>query len=207
MAGLGRWIRKCLYIKEKTLEREEHEIEMTLFPCETTTTLSSRAKRGICILLFATASNLISAQSILPPGWRRPSPVEVSAAWRRKSPTKFLIVKVDFDGDGHTDVAEILTNESEKRCALFVRLSRGSGEWITLWKGPTVALRNVGIRMVRPGKYDTLCGDDPSACNPETPKSVDFEHNALSLFFEGETSSIFYWDRKTKKFDSVPISD
>src|SRR6266852_4145184 len=65
-----------------------------------------------------------------------------------------------------TWLAEILTNESEK-----------SGEWMTLWKGPAVELRNVGISMVRPGKYDTLCGDDPSACNPETPKSVDFEHN------------------------------
>ena len=180
---------------------------MPLFSREATTTLSSRAKRGICILLFATASYSISAQSTLPPGWRRPSPVEVSAAWRRKSPTRFLIVKADFDGDGHTDVAEILTNESEKRCALFVRLSSGNGEWMTLWKGPAVELRNVGISMVRPGKYDTLCGDDPSACNPETPKSVDFEHNAISLFFEGETSSFFYWDRKTKKFNSVPISD
>ena len=175
---------------------KSYEIEMTLFSREATTTLSSRAKRGICILLFATASYSISAQSTLPPGWRRPSPVEVSAAWRRKSPTRFLIVKADFDGDGHTDVAEILTNESEK-----------SGEWMTLWKGPAVELRNVGISMVRPGKYDTLCGDDPSACNPETPKSVDFEHNAISLFFEGETSSFFYWDRKTKKFNSVPISD
>ncbi len=120
---------------------------MTLFSREATTTLSSRAKRGICILLFATASYSISAQSTLPPGWRRPSPVEVSAAWRRKSPTRFLIVKADFDGDGHTDVAEILTNESEK-----------SGEWMTLWKGPAVELCNVGISMVRPGKYDTLSG-------------------------------------------------
>jgi hypothetical protein len=78
---------------------------------------------------------------------------------------------------------------------------------MTLWKGPAVALRKVGISMVRPGKYDTLCDDDPSACDAESPKSVDLEHNAISLFFEGEASSFFYWDRKTKKFNSVPISD
>ncbi len=179
---------------------------MTLFPGAATAKLSSRAERGICILLFATASYLMSAQSTLPAGWRRPSPAEVSSAWRKKSPTKFLIVKADFDGDGHADVAEILTNESGHLCGLFVRLA-GGNEWHSLWQGPSTALADLGISVVRPGKYETLCGDDPSSCNPETPKAVDLKTSAISLFFKGEASSFWYWDRKTKRFKSVPIGD
>ncbi len=180
---------------------------MTLFPHDFPAKLSSRAKRGICILLFATAPYLVSAQSTLPPGWRRPTTAEASGVWRRKSSTRFLIIKADFDGDGHTDVAEILTNESGQKCALFVRLSGGGNEWQSLWQGPSSALANVGISILRPGKYETLCGDDPSVCDPETPKAVNLKSSAISFFFEGETSSFFYWDRKTKKFNLVPMSD
>ena len=178
---------------------------MTLFPHHPAIKLSSRAKRGICILLFATSSYLASAQSILPPGWRRPTPDEAVGAWRRKSPTRFLVVKADFDGDGQIDVAEILRNDSEKDCALFVRLSGRDSEWKSLWQGH--CMDNVGISAVRPGKYETLCGSDPSGCDPATPKTVDLAHSAISLFFEGETSSFFYWDPNTKKFNSVPMSD
>jgi hypothetical protein len=172
-----------------TRGRDGYELEVTLLPIGSLTRLSSRAKRGIWILLFTTASWLTSAQSTLPLGWRRPSPAEVSDAWRKR-PEKFLMVKADFDGDGHADVAEISANDAEKRCALFVWLS-SNNEWKLLWNGGT-PLRNIGASLVCPGKYDTLCGDDPSVCNPETPKSVNLVHSVASLFFEGETSSFFY---------------
>jgi len=82
---------------------------------------SARAKGGACVCLLAALCGFAVAQN-LPSGWRRPAVSEVSNAWRQKNHSKFLVARGDFDGDGKSDTAELLVNDSASQFALFVRL-------------------------------------------------------------------------------------
>jgi hypothetical protein len=156
-------------------------------------------------LLFAAVPHLTFAQLTLPSGWRRPTTAEAAGQWRRKSPNGFLVVKADFDGDGQKDVAELLVEEKGKRGGLFVRLSGENSGWQSLHQFQ--GLFDLGIRVVRPGKYETLCGSDPSVCEPETAKALDLKTSAIEFFSYEKTSTYFYWDPKTRKFRAAPMSD
>ena len=69
------------------------------------------------------------------------------------------------------------------------------------------ALIDIGIDIVHPGKYETLCGSDPSVCAAGLPEALDLAYSAIQFFSYGSASSIFYWDRRSKKFLTVPMSD
>ena len=75
------------------------------------------------------------------------------------------------------------------------------------YTGGHVAVADFGIRLVHSGKRDTLCGDDPSVCAPDTAKSLDLANSAIEFFAYGEASTIFYWDKAAKRFRDAPISD
>jgi hypothetical protein len=76
-------------------------------------------------LIFVAAFSMaqVSTQPTFPAGWRKPTPSEAIGAWRKKSPTRFLVVRGDFDGDGSDDAAELLVSDSGKSFGLFVWLS------------------------------------------------------------------------------------
>jgi hypothetical protein len=166
---------------------------------------SVRAKVFALILLVSLPLAVAFAQE-LPEGWRPPTFAEATGHWRQKSSTRYLTVKADFDGDGHDDLAEVLVDDSGKKFGLFVRLSGEHSDWQSLHQART-PLGNLGIRVVRPGKYETLCGSDPSVCDPETPKALDLTNSAIEFFSYGSASGVFYWDRMKNKFLSAPMSD
>jgi len=166
--------------------------------------LSFRAKRGIWVFLLLFCE-LAVAQG-LPPGWRRPTKAEASEEWRQKSLTRFLVVRGDFDGDGRRDLAELLVSDSGKEFGLWVQLSSQGGQWQMI-HGGHAPLGELGIYIVRPGKYDTLCGDDPSMCAPGAPQHVNLTTDAVGFMSWGSTSSFFFWDQATKKFRNAPQGD
>lgn len=165
-----------------------------------------RAKQWACLLLAALTASLLVAQESLPTGFRRPTSFEAKGSWRVKSPTRFLIVRGDFDGDGKADVAELLVRESGRGFALFVRLSSQGDRWQRIHGGDT-SLSNFGIRIVWPGKYETFCADDPSVCAPDTAKTIDLRTDAIKFFAWGEADSFFHWDQTAKKCRNAPQSD
>jgi hypothetical protein len=77
---------------------------------------------GMCAAVMALTQNTAAPQNNLPRGWRAPTREEASGSWRQKSPTQFLKVKGDFDGDGRVDVAQILVDPSAGKFGLFVKL-------------------------------------------------------------------------------------
>ena len=169
--------------------------------------LPFRAQRGIVICLIA-LSGLGAAQD-LPTGWRRPTPAETSGEWRQKSPTKFLKVKGDFDGDGKPDTAEILINPSSGKFALFARPS-STGKWQLVAETEDVkSIDNVGIDLVNPGEYKTACGKGYGdyACAHGEPESLKVSTSAIDIFHTESSDSIVYWDATTKAFREVLISD
>jgi len=170
--------------------------------------LSFRAQRGICLFLTVTIFGPAFSQEQLPHNWRKPTGAESPGKWRQKSASKFLVVRGDFDGDDREDRAELLINESGRQCGLFVQLSGADSDWQSLWEGNVrQGLGDVGIDIVRPGKYETLCGSDPSECDADSPRNLYLRHGAIELFFYGTTRSFFYWDRKRGKFRTVAIGD
>jgi hypothetical protein len=147
----------------------------------------------------------LSTPQALPAGWRKPRLAETIGAWRKKSPSRFLVVRGDFDGDGRDDVAELLVSDSGKRCGLFVWLS-SQRRWQSI-HGTNGSLGNLGISPVSPKRFDTLCADDPSVCAPGAPATVDLKNKAIEFFAWEETSSIFYWDPSTHAFRNAPMGD
>ncbi len=157
------------------------------------------------ILVAAYSIAQVSAQQPFPAGWRKPTLAEATGAWRKKSPTGFLVVRGDFDGDERDDVAELLVSDSGKSFGLFVWLS-SQRRWQSI-HGANARLGNLGIGLVQPEKFDTLCADDPSVCAPGAPATVDLKNRAIEFFAWGETSSIFYWDPSTQAFRNAPMGD
>ena len=167
--------------------------------------LSDRLSKLGILLTSALLTCMVSARETLPTGWRKPVATEITGTWRSKIPTKFLIVKGDFDGDGRPDLAEILVSASAKQSSLFVRLS-GNGDWQAIHSLGS-GIGDIGIDLVRPGNYKTVCYADPSLCAQDAPQIVNLTTDAIGLFSHGSTSSFFFFDHATKRFRPAPLSD
>lgn len=159
------------------------------------------------LLIFVAAFSMtqVSMQPTLPAGWRKPTATEATGVWRKKSPARFLAVRGDFDGDGRDDVAELLVSDSGKIFGLFVWLA-GQQRWQSI-HGADASLGDLGISLVLPKKFDTLCADDPSVCAPSAPATVDLKNKAIEFFARGQASSIFYWEPSSGVFRNVPMGD
>ena len=160
------------------------------------------------IFLCALLSAVAVAQD-LPRGWRLPTKTEVSDKWRIRSPTRFLTVEGDFDGDGKPDNAALVVNPSRHLFAVFVKL-RSTGKWQQVGDETEMKwLGEMGISVVKPGKYETACGKgyDDSFCAHGEPDYLTLATAAIDLFVEESADSMLYWDKKQKKFRTIQMSD
>lgn len=171
--------------------------------------LSSRAKRGICIAWIMLTVSPVFGQDIFSKGWRGITKAEAADDWRQKNRTRFLLVKGDFDGDGKPDTAQLLLNPSANQFALFVKQA-SSAKWQMLGEPFDVkVLDRFGIDLVKPGRYQTACGKcyGDYACAHGEPSFLQLSAPGIDLFYTESSDSIFYWDRKSRKFVEVLISD
>jgi hypothetical protein len=170
----------------------------------------SAGKRGAHFLLLTVCLCPCFAQGSLPVGWRKPVPSEVPGAWRKKSPTQFLVAKGDFDGDGKDDIAEILVDLPGKHFGLFVKLA-AAGEWQPLdaGQGDVKDLAEFGISPAKPGKYKTACGKGYGdyACSHGEPELLELSRSAVDYFYNESSDFIFYWDISANRFVKIQMSD
>jgi hypothetical protein len=158
--------------------------------------------------VFAALSTIAAAQE-LPQGWRRPTQSETSEAWRNKSPSHFVVVKGDFDGDGQPDVAEILINPSRNRWAIFVKLA-ATQHWQRVGDQNEMSwLAGMGLSPVKAGRYETACGKGygEEFCGYGEPKYLKLSTDAIDFFKEESADSIVYWDQKKHAFRFIQMSD
>jgi len=157
-----------------------------------------RLRRQMAVLIFLAAllSPVALAQE-LAEGWRRPTQSETSGAWRDKSPTRFLAVKGDFDGDGKQDIAELLVSPSAKQFGVFVRLA-AAGQWQSLITFDLDAIGRYAIDFVKPGKYKTAQGE---------PEFLVLKHPAVDFIYTHSGDIIYYWDENSKSFRNVLMSE
>lgn len=172
-------------------------------PC---VSVCSRVLRPTIVALLLAAT--VFAQD-LPIGWRRANTVERSSAWRKKSPTRFLRVEGDFDGDGKSDIAELFINPTEKKFAVFVRLASGKNWQMLGEPGALGDLDRFAIDLVKPGKYQTPCGKgyDDSFCAHGEPDYLVLKNSAIDFIYTESADSIFYWEAKKNGFRDIAMSD
>lgn len=164
--------------------------------------------QAVCIPALFLVSNCAFGQDTLPKNWRRPTRTDAASNWRDKSSTRFLTVRADFDGDGKTDIAELLVNPSTNQCALFVKLY--SGEWQMIDRpGDLKSLDRFGIDLVKAGKYETACGKryGDFACAHGEPDYLVLSRPAIDFIYTESSDSIFYWDAEQHKFLKILMSD
>jgi hypothetical protein len=164
--------------------------------------------RQVAVLIFLAALlSLVARGQELPEGWRRPTRSETSGAWRKESPTRFLVVKGDFDGDGKQDIAELLVNPSLKQFGVFVKLA--GAQWQSLITFGLGAIGRYAIDFVKPGKYKTACGKGYGdyACVHGEPDVLVLKHPAVDFIYTHSGDIIYYWDQKSKSFLEVQMSD
>lgn len=164
----------------------------------------------LCALVFAVMFlAAIALAQDLPAGWRRGNTVERSASWRKKSPNRFFRVEGDFDGDGKSDIAELLVNPKEKKFAIFVRLASAQ-TWQMLGEpGDLGDLDRFAIDFVKPGRYETACGKgyDDSFCAHGEPDYLVLKNPAIDFIYTESADSIFYWDTRKNAFREIAMSD
>ena len=155
---------------------------------------------------------LLSATALaqdLPAGWRRANVTEKSLSWRKKSPTQFFRVEGDFDGDGKPDVAELLINPTEKKCAIVVKLASAQTWQLLGAPADLGVLDRFAIDLVKPGKYETACGkgyDESFGAHGE-PDYLVLRNPAIDFIYTESSDSIFYWDTKKNVFREIAMSD
>jgi len=168
--------------------------------------VSSQVLRLIIVALFLAATLL--AQD-LPAGWRSANAVERSSAWRKKSQTRFFRVEADFDGDGKSDIAELLINPTEKKFAIFVQLASAQNWQMLGEPGELGDLNRFAIDLVKPGKYQTACGKGygDSFCAHGEPNYLVLKTPGIDFIYTESADSIFYWDAMTNGFREIAMSD
>jgi hypothetical protein len=143
-------------------------------------------------------------------GWRVPAKADLAdeSGWRNVDKSLYLTVSADFDGDGKKDKASLLINDKKNKMGLFVELSSQPGKKIRLDETDDKSwIQAMGITIAKPGKYKTACGKGYWACEKGEPASLNLKLPAIDYFKEESASSFFIWDKKTKQFKRIWISD
>jgi len=150
----------------------------------------------------------MAAQSKIPKGWRAPTSSELTYQadpWRDTSPTKYLVVRADFDGDKKVDEAKLLVQTDGKKFALFVFLA--SGSTIRLDHDEVALLQVMGIDLLPPDAYRTACGKGYWKCEKDEPETLQLRVPGIMYFKSESAASVFFWSPSEKKLRQVWLSD
>ena len=145
-----------------------------------------------------------------PPGWKIASIINYNSedlSYSNNIAPSYL--SEDFNGDGKIDNAFILINKRKNTFGLFVKLGH-MDSMIKLEEykidGSNYKI-NMGISVVKPGKYLTACGKGYWDCKPDELPEIEIIYSSIDFFYYESANSYFYWDNKKNKFNRIWISD
>ena len=166
-------------------------------------------------LLLALAGLVVQAAEIeLPNGWRFPATEELAdEPLRNNSARNYAQAEADFDGNGMIDIAYLFKSARVSGEGLLVRMASPSGHnWLVLaeidWGEEYSAVGlSMGIEVVEPGSYVTVCGKGYRECAPGELRELLLEEPGLRYFKFESASSIFHWDTESNEFKQTWVSD
>jgi hypothetical protein len=176
--------------------------------------MTARKRLLICGVLVTTLTTfapggLAKVTLSLPDGWRAPRADETAQSWRSSSPSRYLSITGDFTGDGNIDTAMILVRGDGSGLAPFVAIT-GPDHRSRFLQGeetnPISYLRDEGIKLLRPGKYVTVCGKG-YGCGEGDKKSVTISTDAVEFFKYQGPARLIFWDESKGALSEVWLSD
>jgi hypothetical protein len=140
--------------------------------------------------------------------WRSATPEELQEEWRQRSDARFVFARGDFDGDGRPDEARLMLSQDGERLAIVVRLS-GSDERIIYQdaKAKEHGLAGMGIQVLPPGRYVTVCGKGYFDCPPSEPNEVVTQWDGINFFHEEGADGVYYMREPGGEFRFIGLSD
>jgi len=163
--------------------------------------------KNIAIYILALIPSL-GFSSEIPHGWEITSSQQYAKediSWfKGMLPNK---VTADFNGDGITDTAWLLTNSTKTKLGLFVSISSSKKTYkiIKLFEDTLNGNIYMGISHLSPGIHKTACGKGYWECTKEEKPFLNLKNSAISFFKFESASSIYYWNKT--KFQRVWLSD
>jgi hypothetical protein len=164
------------------------------------------------LILSASITNLSKMKFVFPSGWKPTEKADFTkdaiSYWKNVVPNR---VDGDFNGDGFSDTAWFLINDTKEKYRLSVYLGDKNGGSKTIILIEDSYKRtdsyNLGIGLMELGNYKTACGKGYWDCAPGEPAVLTLKNPGID-FFEFECcDSVFYWDAQKKEFKQVSISD
>jgi hypothetical protein len=164
----------------------------------------------IPIVVVLTAAFISQATISAPAGYRRPTASDYTEGWasfRGAVPEPF-VARADFNGDGHQDEAWLLVREPGG-FGLFVFLGSptASARIVQLTEAKSLRAQSHGVEVALPGPHMTACGKGHWVCNTNEPEVLTLETPGILLQQFESSSSIFWWSRKSNRFERTWISD
>jgi len=98
----------------------------------------------------------------------------------------------DFDGDGKSDRAVLVSDEAAGKYAVRVELS--SGEEHIVAEADLADLPLVGLSTVPAGAYQTACGRGLGDCPEDAAQVIDLQNDGFTLAAFEASSRTFWWE-------------
>ena len=165
----------------------------------------------IALVLVANLAGDQSPRPTPPSGYRFPTEADYSGDWkdfRAQLPVPFTAMG-DFDGDAIDDEAWLLPATSGRGWVLlvFLRTPGANYRTVQLERSTTGRPQDFWIGVVPPGRYETACGKGYWDCKDDEPEFLALKVPAIELARYESSSSIFWWDKRTRRFGGTRISD
>ena len=147
----------------------------------------------------------------LPYGYRLPQqsdyPEYYQSYFKNNFPFK---IDADFDGNGKADTALLLIKSDNSGWSLFVFLTPEQDQIHQLKLDDTqqtVKYLLMGILGLEPGEYKTACGKGYWDCKNGEPEKLILKSPGIDYFRFESGNSVFYWNKDSKYFSRIWLSD
>lgn len=135
---------------------------------------------------------------------------QVPEEWRDEDKNRFIECEADFNGDGVDEFALFVHGQLPGRKTLELLVVTFESENNLV---PTMIaeldfeeLPVLGIRVVEPGTYKTICGNGYRPCSEGEPETVELTLPAIALFRHEGSKTVFYWDAKSRSYRRFEVN-